>query len=71
MTRARPAQVSPDNCTAGNNGLATKDDVLRSGDGRTTRDFVARVLHICGSFHDVDIRAQSDDLTVSMYSARE
>jgi len=47
MARTCSAKISPNDCAAGNNSLSSKDDVLRSGDGCSSRDFVPCVLIQC------------------------
>lgn len=69
MSRPSTPQVSSDDGTARDDGLATEDDVLRACDGRATGDFVPCVLSI-SSISDA-FRWTYDALTVSMYSALE
>lgn len=52
MTRTCSAKISPNDCTAGNNGLSSKNDVLRSGYGSSSRDFVSCVLVECQQLID-------------------
>lgn len=44
MTGTCPPQVSANDCAAGNNSLAAEDDILGTGNGRASRDFVPSVL---------------------------
>lgn len=44
MTWARPSEITADDGTTGNDGLAAEYYVLWAGDGSAARDFVARVL---------------------------
>ena len=49
MAWARPSEITADDGTTGNDGLAAEYNVLWAGDGSAARDFVARVLQIMSS----------------------
>ena len=59
MTWARPSEITADDGTTGNDGLAAEYNVLWAGDGSAARDFVARVLHICRSSHDAETQLKA------------
>ena len=44
MSRSRSSEVATDYSTTGNDGLTAQDDVLRTCDGSSARDFVSSVL---------------------------
>ena len=44
MAWTSPSQISPYDCRTGDDGLSSQNDVLRTRDGSTPRDFIACVL---------------------------
>ena len=66
----RSPEVSSDDGPTCNYGLATEDDVLRTGDGSPTGDFVPSVLRAYSQLigHTCEVQTL-DSPTVSMYSA--